>query len=165
MAMVNGPVEFLPATPDNPEGFSLFFANRGQYKLYQLIGIRTFNQFGQYLKSLGDDGIPPEDLDKMVYAGLIWKNRNLTLEDAQDIVEQYYLSGKNFNDLNNVVLKALALGGLINIQIYEISQKMQQMSSEELEAKIIEEMARKREQSDPQGEDMGEPPEESVTST
>lgn len=156
--MVGGPVDFLPATQDNPEGYQLFFANRGQYKLYQLLGIRTLSQFGGYLKGLGNDGIPPEDLDKMVLAGLIWKHKSLTFEQAQDIVEQFYLLGKTFNDLNDLILKSLAFCGLIDIKIYDISKKMQSMSSEEIEQKIIEELAKQKATLEEKpGDDMGEP--------
>jgi hypothetical protein len=151
--MVGREIEFLPETPERP-ACSLFFANRGQKKLFNLLKVRTLNEFGARLRE-----VTPEDLDNMVWAGLIWdpKYRNITLEEVEDIVQDYYIYGKNYDDLNEVIMDALAVAHIIDENVYNAAKNLKGLSPEELEKKMLEILAKNKEEADKlKGEDKGE---------
>jgi len=143
---MTGPeVEFIP-------GYSLFFTNRGQLKMYELLGVRNYTQF---IKLFNDtDGLDNDQLTKIVYAGLIWEKKGLTLEDVGDLIEnEFYIKlRKNFEDLNTIIIDGLANSGLLDKKVIATIREMKKMSSEEINAKILEKKLEKAEK----GEDKGE---------
>lgn len=146
---MTGPeVEFIP-------GYSLFFTNRGQLKMYELLGVRNYTQF---IKLFNDtDGLDNDQLTKIVYAGLVWEKKGLTLEELDDLIEnEFYIKRrKTFEDLNSIIIDGLANSGLLDKKIVAAIRKLKDMSPEEVQAKILE---TKPKSADPsKGEDPGEP--------
>jgi hypothetical protein len=140
---MSGPaVEFTP-------GHELFYTNKGQKKMFALLGVRTYNQFMALFRN--PDGLDNEQLEKMVLAGLIWKkeHENITLEEVQTLIDdEYYIKlGKNFEDFNNVIIDALTASGLWNKKAVEEVKKKEAAKQEE-DKEIKEEVQ--------QGEDKGE---------
>jgi len=145
---VTGPeVEFIP-------GYSLFFTNRGQLKMYELLGVRNYTQF---IKLFNDtDGLDNDQLTKIIYAGLIWEKKGLTLEDVDDLIEdEFYIKRrKTFEDLNSIIIDGLANSGLLDKKIVAAIRKLKDMSPEEMQAKILETKLNSAEK--PKEEDKGE---------
>ena len=146
--MTGTKVEFIP-------GYSLFFTNFGQKKLYELLGVKTQRQFMNLLNTRSTDeaGLSNEELEKMILAGLIWEHKSLTLEDTQDLVERYYISGKGFEDLNEVIIDAFAESGLMDKKRVQALRNLKDKTPEELEKELLEMMATKK---TVKGEDKGE---------
>lgn len=146
---MTGPeVEFIP-------GYSLFFTNRGQLKMYELLGVRNYTQF---IKLFNDtDGLDNDQLTKIVYAGLVWEKKGLTLEELDDLIEnEFYIKRrKTFEDLNSIIIDGLANSGLLDKKIVAAIRKLKDMSPEEVQAKILETKPKSAEPS--KGEDQGEP--------
>lgn len=145
---MTGPeVEFIP-------GYSLFFTNRGQLKMYELLGVRNYTQF---IKLFNDtDGLDNDQLTKIIYAGLIWEKKGLTLEDVDDLIEdEFYIKRrKTFEDLNSIIIDGLANSGLLDKKIVAAIRKLKDMSPEEMQAKILETKLNSAEK--PKEEDKGE---------
>jgi len=143
--MTGTTTEFIP-------GFNLFFTNNGQKKLYELLGVKTHKQFVKLLDS--EDGLSNEDLEKMILAGLLWEKKGLTLGDVQDIIEnEFYIKlGKNFEELNEIIIDAFVASGLMNGKRVQAIRKVKEMTAEELENKMFEIMSTKKKP----GEDKGE---------
>jgi hypothetical protein len=140
---MSGPaVEFIP-------GYELFFTNKGQKKMFALLGVRTYNQFMALFRN--PDGLDNEQLEKMVLAGLIWKkeHENITLEEVQTLIDdEYYIKlGKNFEDFNNVIIDALTASGLWDKKAVE-KAKQKEAAKQEEDKEVKEEVQ--------QGEDKGE---------
>ena len=146
--MTGTKVEFIP-------NYSLFFTNFGQKKLYELLGVKTQRQFMRLLntRSTDDAGLSNEELEKMVMAGLIWEHKSISLEETQELVEQYYLSGQGFEDLNEVIIDAFAESGLIDKKRVQALRDIKNKTPEELEKELLEIMAAKKAE---KGEDKGE---------
>jgi len=143
---MTGPeVEFIP-------GYSLFYTNRGQLKMYEMLGVRNYTHFIKAFNNI--EGLDNEQLVKIVYAGLIWEKKGLTLEDVEDLIEnEFYIKlRKNFEDLNSIIIDGLANSGLLDKKVIAAIREMKNMSSEELQAKILEKKLEKAEK----GEDKGE---------
>lgn len=124
-------VEFLP-------GYNLFFTNKGQEKLYSLLGVRTYNQF---IKMFNDvDGLDNDQLAKIILAGLIWEKKGLTLEEVKDLIEDefYKKLSRNFEELNAVIIDGLANSGLLDKKRVAAIRKIKSMTPEEIEKEFIE---------------------------
>jgi hypothetical protein len=144
---MTGPeVEFIP-------GYSLFFTNRGQEKLYSLLEVRNYNQFIQLFN--GVEGLDNDQLSKIIMAGLVWNKKVITLEEVKDLIEdEFYIKlGKNFEDINMVIIDALANSGLLDKKRVAAIRKRKNMTPEEIEEEIKANMAKR---AAIKGEDLGE---------
>lgn len=140
-------VEFLP-------GYNLFYTNKGQEKLYSLLGVRTYNQF---IKMFNDtEGLDNDQLAKIVLAGLIWEKEGLTLDDVKDLIEDihYKKLRRNFEELNAVIIDGLANSGLLDKKRVAAIRKIKSMTPKELEREFIESTLKTNEAKP--GEDRGE---------
>lgn len=140
-------VEFIP-------GYNLFFTNRGQEKLYSLLGVRTYNQF---IKMFNDvDGLDNDQLAKIILAGLIWEKKELTLEEVKDLIEEehYKKLGRDFEELNAVIIDGLANSGLLDKKRVAAIRKIKSMTPKELEQEFLESTLKTNEAKP--GEDKGE---------
>lgn len=146
--MVGREVEFIP-------GYPLFFTNRGQDKLYELLGVRTYNQFMQLFNN--PEGLDNDQLAKMVCAGLVWNKKDITLEEVKALIEnEFYIKlGKNYEDFNTVIVDALANSGLLDKKRVDAIRKLKNMTPEEIEAELIKKALEKNKEVKP-GEDTGE---------
>lgn len=124
-------VEFLP-------GYNLFYTNRGQEKLYSLLEVRTYNQF---IKMFNDvDGLDNDQLAKIILAGLVWERKGLTLDEVKDLIEEehYKKLGRDFEELNAVIIDGLASSGLLDKKRVAAIRKIKSMTPKELEHEFLE---------------------------
>ena len=140
--MVGGPVDFIPS-------YSLFYTNRGQKKMYELLGVRTQLQFAQYLGK--PDGLEIEDTEKMIVAGLVWEHPDITLEKVQDLIDSefYIKQGGDLETLNANIIEAFVNSGLLNKEKIETAKKISKLATLQT-VKNLDDKIR-----DAEGEDMG----------
>lgn len=131
--MVGTKIELIP-------GYSLFFTNYGQKKLYELLGLRSHRQFMTFLneRNSGDMGLSNEEIEKIVLAGLSWEHKSLSLEETADLIERYYLTGKGFDDLNDVIIDSFCESGLMDKKKVAIIRKLRDQPQEEIEKQLME---------------------------
>lgn len=128
--MVGRETEFVPEYP-------LFYTHKGRKKLYELLGVETHKQFMEHVNSMQKGkGIPEDIYTKMLWAGLIWRHPELTLEDVDDIMERYSIMGYGLEDLDDKIVDAFVDSGLYNGKLVETFRELrdQQLSPETLEA-------------------------------
>ena len=140
--MVGGPVDFIPS-------YSLFYTNRGQKKMYELLGVRTQLQFAQYLGK--PEGLEVEDTEKMIVAGLVWEHPDITLEKVQDLIDSefYIKQGGDLETLNANIIEAFVNSGLLNKEKIETAKKISKLATLQT-VKNLDDKIR-----DAEGEDMG----------
>lgn len=137
--MVGGPVDFVG-------NYSLNFAWIGRKKMFQLLGVRTHIEF---LSKLNDPkGTTEDTYEKIVYSGLFAKHPTLNLErgetDAagsvyvEDIIEQYFLSGHDQRDFDDIIIDAFVEAGLMNREQVMFSRKMREIKSRDDIKKLLD---------------------------
>ena len=105
------------------------------------------------------DGVPDETYEKIIFAGLIWKYENLTLNEIPKLIEIYYKTGKSFEDLDILIIDAYVNSGLYNKDIVEAFRKKRDQELKSAIENLIGSNSQKDELPKPeQGEDKGEVP-------
>jgi len=145
--MSGSEVEFIP-------GYNIFFTNKGQEKLYSSLGVRTYNQFIRMFNDV--DGFDNDQFAKIICAGLIWEKKTITLEDVKNLIEdEFYIKlGRDFEDLNTVIIDGLANSGLLDKKRVAAIRKFKNMTPDEIEKQMLESKAKNDDVK--QGEDRGE---------
>lgn len=139
--MVSGPVDFVGE-------YALNFAWKGKKKMFNLLGVRTQEQFLYKLSSFASNlnnlpkdekvnidsigGTPDDVYEKIIYAGLIWKHPEVKLEQKDgdpvdtvytaDIIERFFLEGHDQVDFDYIIEDALVEAGLFNREQIKFSR-------------------------------------------
>lgn len=137
--MVGGPVDFVG-------DYSLNFAWIGRKKMFQLLGVRTHVEFINKLNA--PKGTTEDTYEKIVYSGLFAKHPSLKLErgenDAEgsvyveDIIEQYFLSGHDQRDFDDIIIDAFVEAGLMNREQITFSRKKRKIKSRDDIKKLLD---------------------------
>ena len=123
---------------------SLLFTLRGKLKLFELMGVRTENQFGQKIEHLQlEDKLDDEYFFKLYEIALNWDKTKpvITLDEILDILEEYcQANGYGTQEIRDTLIDALCNSGILNKAIILANRKLR----ESFDENQIEELVKKR---------------------
>lgn len=150
--MVGREVE-LKGVPDK----SVLFTLKGKLKLFDLLGVRTENQFGQKIEQLQlEDKLDDELFFQMYEIGINWDITKpvIPYEKIPDILEEFcQVNGFGTQEIRDTLIDALCNSGILNKAIILANRKLR----ENFDESKVEELVKTRIEQLNRGSDTGEP--------
>lgn len=143
------------------DGLSILFTWKGKKKLFDLLGVKTEDQFyTKWYELHRQDQMPDELYEKMYLIGLNWKKEGQFVkeEDVSDLLEEFCLkNGYGSLEVRDTLVDSFVNSGIFFRALVEAGRKARDGMSGDALAKLIESQNR--------GTDTGEPQNSSVSTS
>jgi hypothetical protein len=115
-------------------GKELFFNITSQGKMYEFFGVKSDRQFMKFISDKEKStGLEPKDFVDIIYFALQWKDKTVTKEVAEELINQYLEDETTEPNLSMLIYETLANSGIIPMASFKKMKEMREMTEEKLD--------------------------------